>query len=122
MFWLAFFHGDLLTGIFASDSAVIAAGAEYLKAYGIDILLVCFVFCFIGYFNGMERTRFVMIQGVACSFLIRLPIAFIMSRRVPPVLFHIGLGVPASTAVQILLCVIFFFWLRRKTRQESLGA
>ncbi|MCR5538606.1 MAG: MATE family efflux transporter [Lachnospiraceae bacterium] len=122
MFWLAFFHGDLLTGIFASDPAIIAAGVEYLKAYGIDILLVGFVFCFIGYFNGMEHTRFVMIQGIACSFLIRLPIAFIMSRQTPPVLFRIGLGIPASTAVQILLCVIFFLRLRRKARQDSLGA
>lgn len=52
MAWLAFFHGDLLAGLFARDAAVIAAAAEYLKAYAIDCLLVSIMFCMIGYFNG----------------------------------------------------------------------
>lgn len=61
MFYLAFFQGDLLSYIFASDAAVIAASADYLKAYAIDCLLTCFYFCFVGYFNGIGSTRFVMI-------------------------------------------------------------
>ena len=44
MAWLAFFHGDLLAGLFARDAAVIAAAAEYLKAYAIDCLLVSIMF------------------------------------------------------------------------------
>ena len=40
MAWLSFFHGDLLAGLFARDEAVIAAAADYLKAYAIDCLLV----------------------------------------------------------------------------------
>ena len=47
MFVLAFFRGDLLTGIFAKDTAVVLAGAEYLKSYAIDCLFTCFLFCFI---------------------------------------------------------------------------
>lgn len=31
MGWAAFFHGDVLAGIFADDPAVIAAAWEYLK-------------------------------------------------------------------------------------------
>ena len=64
MFYLAFFHGRMLSGIFANDAEVIAASADYLKAYAIDCLLTSFLFCFIGFFNGMEYTRFVMIQGI----------------------------------------------------------
>lgn len=48
MGWAAFFHGDLLSGLFAKDAAVIAAAWEYLKAYAIDCLLTSFLFCFIG--------------------------------------------------------------------------
>ena len=118
MFWLAYFHGDILASIFASDPGVVAAGAEYLKAYGIDCLLVGFVFCFIGYFNGMERTRFVMIQGILTAFLVRLPISWIMSRQTPTILFHIGLAVPASSVVGIVLCVIYFIVLQRLLRRE----
>ena len=64
MFALSFFKGDMLTGIFAKETDVIQAGAEYLKAYAIDCLLTCFLFCFIGFYNGRGETAFVMIQGL----------------------------------------------------------
>ena len=114
MFFLSFWHGDLLAGIFANDASVVAAAAEYLKAYGIDCLLTCFLFCFIGYFNGLGRTRFVMIQGIVGAFLVRVPVSFAMSRRVPASMFRIGLATPASTVVQVALCGICFLRIRRK--------
>lgn len=64
MFFLSFFHGDLLAGIFSSDSSVIAAAADYLKAYAIDCLLTAIFFYYTGFYNGIGRTRFVMIQGI----------------------------------------------------------
>ena len=93
MFWLAFFHGDLLCGAFSSDPEVVAAGFDYLKAYGIDCLLTCFLFCFIGFYNGLGRTGFVMLQGIAAAFLIRIPVAYVMCRMTGR-LFYIGLGIP----------------------------
>jgi len=47
----SFFRGDLLCAVFARDGGVIAAGFEYLRAYAIDCLLTCFLFCFIGFFK-----------------------------------------------------------------------
>ncbi len=64
MFAVTFWRGDLLAGVFSNDLEVIRAGADYLKAYAIDCLQTCFLFCFIGFFNGIGMTRFVMIQGV----------------------------------------------------------
>ena len=58
MAWAAYFHGALLGSIFSRDAEVVAAGADYLRAYAIDTLLVSFLFCFIGYFNGCGRTTF----------------------------------------------------------------
>ena len=97
MGWAAFFHGDVLAGLFAEDGAVIAAAWEYLKAYAIDCLLTSFLFCFIGYFNGCGRTLFVMVQGFVGALGIRLPVAFLMSHVSPGSLFHLGLSTPAST-------------------------
>lgn len=114
MFYVTFFHGDMLALIFANDAEVVSAAAQYLKAYGIDCLLTCFLFCFIGFFNGMERTRFVMIQGIAGAFLIRIPVAFLMSRQVPVSLFHVGLATPCSTVLQITMCFIYFVALHRR--------
>ncbi len=114
--YFTFFHGDLLAGIFAHEAAVLAAAAEYLKAYAIDCLLVSFLFCFIGYFNGRGNTTFVMAQGIIGAFCVRIPVSFAMSRATPVSLFHLGLATPCSTVVQILLCLAFFARMERKDR------
>ena len=114
MGWAAFFHGDVLAGIFADDPAVIAAAWEYLKAYAIDCLLTSFLFCFIGYFNGREKTLFVMLQGLIGAFGVRIPIVWLVSRIPGATLFQIGLGTPASSLVQVTLCLGMFFWMHRK--------
>ena len=112
--YFAFFHGDLLAGIFAKDTPVIAAAAEYLKAYAVDCLLTAFLFCFIGYFNGTGATIFVMLQGIIGAFGVRLPLSWYISRQSWATLFRIGLSTPASTLVQIILCGIYFAYVMRK--------
>ena len=104
MFLVTFFRGDLLAGIFSSDTAAVADAWDYLKAYAIDCLLTCFLFCFIGYYNGIQRTAFVMIQGICGAFLVRIPVAFLMQSLGNGSLFMIGLATPCSTVLQIILC------------------
>ncbi|MBQ3077535.1 MAG: MATE family efflux transporter [Clostridia bacterium] len=112
--WFTFFHGDRMAMIFAKDPALITAAADYLKSYAIDCLLTAFLFCFIGYFNGLGCTTFVMLQGILGAFGVRLPVSWWMSRRVPVSLFHIGLATPMSSAVQIVLCAGYFLWRNRR--------
>ena len=114
MGYFAFFHGDLLAGLFAKDGPVIAAAALYLKAYAVDCLFTAFLFCFIGYFNGTGATMLVMLQGIVGAFGVRLPLSWFISRQSWANLFHIGLSTPASTVVQILLCGIYFAYTLRK--------
>ena len=121
MAWLSFFHGDLLAGLFARDEAVIAAAADYLKAYAIDCLLVSVMFCMIGYFNGCGKTLFVMLQGIAGAFGVRIPVSLIMSRIKPVSLFKVGLATPCSSVVQIILCVGYFLLLSRRKPQKEAG-
>jgi len=116
MAWAGLIHGDLLAGIFAEDPQVIAAAWQYLKAYAIDCLLTSFLFCFVGYFNGRGDTLFVMVQGFAGAFGVRLPMALAVSRLLPGSLFALGLSTPASTLAQILLCVVWFWRQRQKER------
>uniref|UniRef100_UPI00049224F0 MATE family efflux transporter n=1 Tax=Oribacterium sp. NK2B42 TaxID=689781 RepID=UPI00049224F0 len=101
-------------GIFSSDAAVIQAGFEYIKAYAVDCLFTCFLFCFIGFYNGMGYTTFVMAQGIIGAFLVRVPVSFLMSKLMPGSLFHIGLATPCSTIVQILLCFGCLIYMSRK--------
>ncbi len=112
--YAAFYHGDILAAIFTHDSAIIAAAWDYLKAYAIDTLLVSFLFCFIGYFSGCGNTTFVMVQGIVGAFFVRIPVSFLMSRLTPVRVFYVGLATPASTIVQILLCIL---WLMHRNRK-----
>ena len=118
MAWAAFFHGDILSWIFAKDPRIVAAAADYLRAYGIDCLLTCFLFCFIGFYNGYGKTVLVMAQGIFGAFAIRIPIAYLMSRNAAASLFHIGLATPSSTVVQIVICLIALAVLRHRLGEE----
>ena len=116
---LTFWHGDWLAALFARDPAVVAAARQYLQAYAIDCLLTPLLFCFTGYFNGCEKTLFVMAQGIIGAFCVRIPVAWAMSRLPETSLFLIGLGTPASSLVQDLLCVGYFLLLMRKGWREA---
>lgn len=105
---LSFFWGNHLSAFFSNEANVIIASHSYLKAYAIDCLLTAILFCFIGYFNGCSRTVFVMLQGVIGAFFIRIPAVYFISKFEKITLFHIGLGTPISTVVQILLCLITY--------------
>ncbi|WP_027624920.1 MATE family efflux transporter [Clostridium lundense] len=118
--YFSFFHGDILVGLFAKDGAVITAAVDYLKSYAVDCLLVSFLFCFIGYFNGCGKTTFVMIQGIVGAFLVRIPVSYMMSRIVPVSLFKVGLATPTSTLLQIILCGIYFVMIS-KTSNKGLA-
>lgn len=84
MFFLTFFHGDLLAGIFSSDTDVIFAAADYLKAYAIDCIFTAIFFCYTGFYNGIGRTRFVMLQGIIGAFCVRVPVSYFMSIQTNP--------------------------------------
>lgn len=109
-----YFAGSILSGIFSPDPAVIARSAEYLKGYALEAVLVSIVFCFTGYFNGHEKTVFVMAQSLAMTFLIRLPISYVMSIRPNASLMMIGFAAPISTIFGILINIAYFFMRQRK--------
>lgn len=113
-----FFRGDLLAMIFSKDTAVIAQAHQYLKAYAVDTFFTSFMFCFVGYYNGCGNTMFVMIQGIIGALMVRVPVVLIVSRIPDVTLFQIGLATPASTFVQIVLCLIFYRYI--KTKQQKL--
>ena len=113
MAWAGFFRGDVLAGFFAEDPAVVLAGWEYLKSYAIDCLFTSFLFCFVGYFNGRGQTVFVMVQGFIGAFCVRLPVALLVS-SLGGSLFQLGLSTPASSLVQIFLCMGWYLWNKRQ--------
>ena len=120
MFLLTFFGGSLLASIFENDAQVIVATADYLRGSGIEYVICSVVFCFLGYFNGREHTAFVMAQGLASAFLVRIPLSYYLSRLPDTGMFLISLAVPISALVNFALCLGYMLLLKRRERTQLL--
>lgn len=119
MFFVSYFHGDVLAGIFSSDPEVIAAAADYLKAYGIDCMFTAIFFCYTGFYNGIGRTKFVMLQGIIGAFGVRVPFSWLMSRQADASLFKIGLATPLSSVLQLVLCLGYMYYPNRMNQEKE---
>lgn len=119
MGWLSFFHGDRLAMIFNKDIEVIAATAQYMKAYALDTMIVPFLFCFTGYFNGCGKTDFATVQSLIGAFLIRVPASYLFSISEGASMFRIGLATPMSSIVQVIICTIYFIFINKKISVEQ---
>lgn len=116
VFALVWFEGDLLSGIFTTDAAVIVNAFAYLRGFAPEAIVTAVLFSMVGYFNGNNKTVWVMVQGLVQTLLVRLPMAYIMSIQPNASLTMIGLAAPTSTAVGIVLNVCFFLYLERKEK------
>ena len=113
---VVFFRGDLLASLFSNNAKDVARAHEYLRGFAIEAVVTSILFSYMGYFNGHSRSTFVMLQGLAQSFLIRLPMSYIMSIQPDASLTGIGLAAPTATVFGIILCTLYF---RRMCRQEK---
>lgn len=111
---MAFFKGDLLASVFSNDEKVILRTFEYLRGFALEAIVTSVLFSFLGYFNGHSKSVFVMVQGLIQSFLIRLPMSYIMSIRPDASLTGIGLAAPTATIAGIVMCFIYYKKMQKK--------
>lgn len=104
---IAFSNGEFFAKLFGDDPEVIAAVGIYLKSYALDVLQVPVIFCLGGFFNGLGKTRFTMILAGLVSVFVRAPLVYMFSTLFPASLFHIGLGIPLATSVEVVACTIY---------------
>lgn len=117
VFVLVLFKGDVLCSAFSTDAAVIRNGFAYLKGFAPETLVTAILFSMVGYFNGNNKTVWVMTQGLIQTLLVRLPLAYFMSIQPDASLTKIGLAAPASTLVGIILNLGFFLYLEKKEKK-----
>lgn len=108
------FYGDVLAGIFTSDAAVVQEAFNYLRGFALEAIVTAVLFSFMGYYNGHARTFWVMIQGLAQTFIVRLPMAYIMTMQPDASLFKIALSAPSATIFGIVLNVVYYFHYRKQ--------
>ncbi len=119
VFALVWCKGDLLAGVFTTDAAVIANAFAYLKGFAPETIVTAILFSMVGYFNGNNKTVWVMVQGLVQTLLVRLPMAYLMSIQPNASLTKIGLAAPTSTLVGIVLNVCFYLYLEHRSRREA---
>lgn len=118
VFALVMLKGDVLAGIFSTDAEVVQKGFEYLKGFAPETILTAILFSMLGYFNGNNKTVFVMIQGLVQTLLVRLPMSYLMSIQPNANLTKIGLAVPVSTLVGVLLNTAFYLYFTHSQQKE----
>lgn len=111
--YLAWFHGVVFINIFTTDPSLVEASIQFLRAYALETSVTSIYFCMMGYFNGCGKTAFNSIQGTLAALLIRLPLTFLFA-QLSSDLTIVGLGIPISTAVQIIVCAYYYRRIERK--------
>ena len=119
VFALVIFKGDMLAGFFSTDAAVIVNGYAYLKGFALETIVTAILFSMVGYFNGNNKTIWVMTQGLIQTLLVRLPLAYFMSIQPNASLTKIGLVAPISTMVGVVLNIGFYVYLNRVEQKNS---
>lgn len=114
MFALVLRKGDVLAGLFSTDAEVVRRGFEYLRGFAPETIVTAVLFSMVGYFNGSNRTLWVMIQGLIQTLLVRLPLAYYMSIQPNASLTKIGMSAPIATVVGIVLNIGCFLYLNRR--------
>lgn len=119
VFALVIFKGDMLAGFFTTDAAVIENGYAYLKGFALETIVTAILFSMVGYFNGNNKTIWVMTQGLIQTLLVRLPLAYFMSIQPNASLTKIGLAAPISTMVGVVLNIGFYVYLNRVEQKSG---
>ena len=104
--------------LFSTDAEVVRKGFAYLRGFAPETIVTGVLFSMVGYFNGNNKTLWVMIQGLVQTLLVRLPLAYYMSMQPNASLTKIDLSAPAATVVGILLNIMFYIYINRKNAEE----
>ncbi len=111
--------GQALAAIFTPNKFYQLKTAEFLQGYSLEPIVTSVLFSMLGYFSGHGKSFFVMIQGFVQSFIVRLPVAYIMTKRFPDNMIYVGFSVPLATIAGILISVIYYIYLTRKLEYEE---
>ncbi|MGL4382558.1 MAG: MATE family efflux transporter, partial [Bacilli bacterium] len=95
-----------ITGLFTNDQEIIYLAATYLKSFSIDCILVSFIFCMNSYFNGCGKSLVSFSHSIAATFLIRIPLSFILSQYATNSLYIMGLAAPLASFFSLIVCLI----------------
>lgn len=103
----------------AEGAEVIRLGGQYLRGYVWDGVLAGVHFCFSGYFCACGRSVLSFLHNILSIALVRVPVVYLTSRLFPDTLFPMGLATAAGSLLSVIICVIAFAVLMRRSKAGS---
>lgn len=119
VFLAVFFKGNLLTACFTTDQRVVEKGFAYLRGFSLETIVTAILFSMVGYFNGHEKSLWVMVQGLLQTLFVRLPLSYYLSTRPEASLTMIGLAAPIATVFGIFLNMCYYVYLQRQMKRDT---
>lgn len=114
VFFGVIFFGDKMASLFTNDASVIEQAFNYLKGFALEAIVTSVLFSFMGYYNGHARTLWVMVQGLAQTFIVRLPMAYFMTMQPNASLLNIGLSAPSATIFGIMINILYYLYYSKQ--------
>jgi putative MATE family efflux protein len=112
------FNTSTVVGWFTADVAVITLGAQYISSYITDCIFAGVHFSFTGYFAACGKSYIGFIHNILAIALVRVPGSYLASLFYPDTLFPMGVAAPAGSLLSVLICLVAYGILRRKTKAE----
>lgn len=107
------FIAESIVGLFTPDTAVIAAGGQYLRGYIFDCIFAGIHFSFSGYFCACGQSGLSFMHNIIAVALVRVPGVYFTSKLFPATLLPMGLATAAGSLVSVIICVIAFAVISR---------
>ena len=108
----------LFTDASRTDGAeVVRLGGQYLRGYVWDSFFAGLQFSFSGYFCAIGRSGFSFLHNALSIVCVRIPGAYLASRRFAHTLFPMGFASAMGSLFSDVLCLILFARLQRKTKR-----
>lgn len=106
----------LFTDADTTDGAeVVRLGCQYLRGYIFDSIFAGIHFSFSGYFCACGKSGLSFLHNIIAISLMRIPGVYLTSRLFSDTLFPMGLATAAGSLLSVIICLIAFRILRRKS-------
>ena len=94
---------------------MILFGGQYLRGYIFDCIFAGIHFSFSGFFCACRKSGLSFLHNILAIVLMRVPGVYVTSKLFPATLLPMGLATAAGSLLSVVICLIAFGVIRRKS-------
>ena len=106
---------SLFTNPGTVDGAAVRLGGQYLRGYIFDCIFAGIHFSFSGFFCACGKSGLSFLHNILAIVLMRVPGVYVTSKLFPATLLPMGLATAAGSLLSVVICLIAFGVIRRKS-------